>query len=696
MASGDRRHGKEPAVVAEDNFPDGLRVLAVDDDPVCLRVLATVLRQCNYKPTIVMDGRTALKMLREEGEEQFDLVITDVHMPNMDGFQLLEIIGLEMDLPVIMLSVNGEKATVYKGIKHGACDYIVKPVNIKEIRNIWQHVVRKNHVAVNYSSSESDDADQRLGQRVIAEGGAKSNKCSKKKRNDREGSNDNRESRSFRTTRKKPRVSWTGELHNRFLEVVNRLGIDRAVPKAILQMMNVHNLSRESVASHLQKYRLYLKRVIDDPTKPNPLGDLFERRNSYMAMGHQVVPLPPSSALCSCGSQNLCVGPPSILGPQGLSVQPMNWATGTVGSAGLMPDTGSRHALGPLAGPLEKTSDHPMQDAFPRIQGPARIRSRKAYESVLRGKLLEANTSVVSSSHPGSSSFPAEMPNGGLLEPANKFPVQPPELIDHFSGPMGMAPSAHGDAQYQNHAGNCRNPWQNVAPSSSVGHMVGAPLLPSSQVNVNLPQINQINQQLRIFAPSSGQMAMFQNEQQQNQMAGININNTTSVGVYSEQMTPLFNMASNTAPMEMTNGNFSPMTQMMVNGGSTSSPSPNLQAGNPVTPPAQMVNGGGSSSSALPGHLDSSVAPLTQMVNGGGSSSSALPDHLDSSVAPQTQTLNGGEGASGILPVQDDPAEQEAPDDQPTYSTTNFLEDIFASMASQDFNPDATLFGEEY
>ncbi|KAM0854605.1 hypothetical protein ACQ4PT_050317 [Festuca glaucescens] len=103
MASGDRRHGKEPAVVAEDNFPDGLRVLAVDDDPVCLRVLAAVLRQCNYKPTIVTDGRTALKMLREEGEEQFDLVITDVHMPNMDGFQLLEIIGLEMDLPVISI-----------------------------------------------------------------------------------------------------------------------------------------------------------------------------------------------------------------------------------------------------------------------------------------------------------------------------------------------------------------------------------------------------------------------------------------------------------------------------------------------------------------------------------------------------------------------------------------------------------------
>ncbi|KAM0930442.1 hypothetical protein ACQ4PT_001121 [Festuca glaucescens] len=690
MASGDRRHGKEPAAVEEDNFPEGLRVLAVDDDLVCLRVLEAVLRQCKYKPTGVTDGRTALKLLREEGEDHFDLVITDVHMPDMDGFQLLELIGLEMDLPVIMLSVNGEKATVYRGIRHGACDYIVKPANIKEIRNIWQHVVRKNHVAMIHNSSDSDDADQRVAQPVIAKGGAKSKKCSKKKRNDGEGSDDNRESR--RTTRKKPRVSWTGELHNRFLEVVNRLGVDRAVPKAILQMMNVHNLSRENVASHLQKYRLFLKRVTDDPTKPNHMGDSSEsRRNaSYMGMSHQEVPQ--SSALCPCGSHNLYAAPPSILGPHGLPIQPRNWATGTVGNGGLMPDTGSRHASGPPVSPFANTSDQPMQDAFPRIH----FRSGKAYQSILRQKLMEANTSVVPSSHPGTSSVTAEMPNGGQLEPANQFPVQPREQIGHFSGPMGMAPSAmgtHGDTQLPYLAGNCSNPWQNnVAPSSFAGSMVGAPLLPSSQVNVNLPQINQ---QLTIFAPSSSEMAVFQNEQQ-NQMAGTNINNTTLVGVYSEQMTPLFNMASNAAPVEMTNANFSPMNQMMVNGGSTSSPSPNLQAGNPVAPPAQMANGGGSSSSALPGHLDSSVAPPAQMVNGGGSSSSALPGHLGSSVAPQTQMLNGGEGASGILPVQDDPAGQQASDDQPTYSTSNFLEDIFASIASQDFNSDATLFGEEY
>uniref|UniRef100_A0ACD6A6K7 Uncharacterized protein n=1 Tax=Avena sativa TaxID=4498 RepID=A0ACD6A6K7_AVESA len=255
MSGGDdRHHGKGPAE-EEDKFPNGLRVLAVDDDPVFLEVLGALLRICNYKATTVTDGRTALEMLREGGEKKFDLVITDLHMPDMDGFKLLELIGLEMDLPVIIVSVNGEKETMYKGIVHGACDYLVKPVNIKKLKNIWQHVVRKNQVAMNHNNSESDDdgADQRMVQPITAEhgrGGAKkSKKRLKKKKN---GGHDSDKNKRVPTTHKKPRVSWTGELHNRFIEAVNRLGLDRAVPKAILRMMNVRNLSRDSVASHLQ------------------------------------------------------------------------------------------------------------------------------------------------------------------------------------------------------------------------------------------------------------------------------------------------------------------------------------------------------------------------------------------------------------------------------------------------------------
>lgn len=60
---------------------------------------------------------------------------------------------------------------------------------------------------------------------------------------------------------RKPRLVWTPQLHKRFVDAIAHLGIKNAVPKTIMQLMNVEGLTRENVASHLQKYRLYLKRM---------------------------------------------------------------------------------------------------------------------------------------------------------------------------------------------------------------------------------------------------------------------------------------------------------------------------------------------------------------------------------------------------------------------------------------------------
>ncbi|XP_074561651.1 transcription factor MYBC1-like isoform X2 [Curcuma longa] len=62
-------------------------------------------------------------------------------------------------------------------------------------------------------------------------------------------------------TLKRPRLVWTPHLHKRFVDAVAHLGIKNAVPKTIMQLMSVDGLTRENVASHLQKYRLYLKRM---------------------------------------------------------------------------------------------------------------------------------------------------------------------------------------------------------------------------------------------------------------------------------------------------------------------------------------------------------------------------------------------------------------------------------------------------
>ncbi|MBA0555925.1 hypothetical protein Golob_026072 [Gossypium lobatum] len=98
-----------------------------------------------FFPTVstTNQANTAFKMFREN-MNIYDLVITSVNMPDMDAFKLLELVGLEMGLLVIMLSVHGNTKLVKKGITHGTCDYLFKLVRIVELENIWQHVVRKN------------------------------------------------------------------------------------------------------------------------------------------------------------------------------------------------------------------------------------------------------------------------------------------------------------------------------------------------------------------------------------------------------------------------------------------------------------------------------------------------------------------------------------------------------------------------
>ncbi|KAL5547252.1 hypothetical protein UlMin_006939 [Ulmus minor] len=148
----------------------------------------------------------------------FDMVISDVYMPDMDGFKLLEQIGLEMDLPVIMMSADDGKVVMLKGVTHGACGYLIKHVRIEALTNIWQHVVSKKR--------KEDDDD------------------------------DDNEERDDSSTLKKPRVVWFVELHQQFVTAVNQLGIDINLLMKIMELMNVPRLTRENVASHLQFYVL--------------------------------------------------------------------------------------------------------------------------------------------------------------------------------------------------------------------------------------------------------------------------------------------------------------------------------------------------------------------------------------------------------------------------------------------------------
>jgi SHAQKYF class myb-like DNA-binding protein len=145
------------------------------------------------------------------------------------------------------MSSNGDTGVVLRGVTHGAVDFLIKPVRIEELRNVWQHVVRRRSMQLPHGADDAApdcDGDSRA-QGVKRKGELEALRA------DHEGGGGS----------KKARVVWSVEMHQQFVNAVNVLGIDKAVPKRILDLMSVEGLTRENVASHLQKYRLYLKRV---------------------------------------------------------------------------------------------------------------------------------------------------------------------------------------------------------------------------------------------------------------------------------------------------------------------------------------------------------------------------------------------------------------------------------------------------
>ncbi|CDY64566.1 BnaC02g47700D [Brassica napus] len=259
-----------------DQFPCGLRVLVVDDDASCLIILEKMLLRLMYQVTICSQADVALTLLRER-KGCFDLVLSDVHMPGMNGYKLLQQVGLEMDLPVIMMSVDGRTATVMTGINHGACDYLIKPIRPEELKNIWQHVVRRKCTINKNSISSSSSLESLFSVSGVSEGSLK------RRKNKRRVDSEEDDLLDPGNSSKKSRVVWSMELHQQFVKAINHLGIEKAVPKRILELMNVPSLSRENVASHLQKYRLYLKRLSGAASQSRD-AESMERYENIQAM----------------------------------------------------------------------------------------------------------------------------------------------------------------------------------------------------------------------------------------------------------------------------------------------------------------------------------------------------------------------------------------------------------------------------
>lgn len=119
-----------------------MKVLVVDDEPdvVKLITMSIKLQEPDWEVLAAYDGETALDLVADENP---DVVLLDVAMPEMDGFQVLEQIRLFSDVPVIMVTVRDSELEKVRGLELGADDYITKPFSHLELLARVRAVLRR-------------------------------------------------------------------------------------------------------------------------------------------------------------------------------------------------------------------------------------------------------------------------------------------------------------------------------------------------------------------------------------------------------------------------------------------------------------------------------------------------------------------------------------------------------------------------
>ncbi|MCX6327928.1 MAG: response regulator, partial [Bacteroidia bacterium] len=120
-------------------------ILIVDDNPHNLQVLGKLLQENKYEIEFATNGEAALEWLKAK---QFDLILLDINMPGMTGFEVCTKIRSNPDLnnvPVIFLSAETERESILKGFELGAQDYLTKPFDSRELLvRVRTHLILKD------------------------------------------------------------------------------------------------------------------------------------------------------------------------------------------------------------------------------------------------------------------------------------------------------------------------------------------------------------------------------------------------------------------------------------------------------------------------------------------------------------------------------------------------------------------------
>jgi len=142
-----RKKGEQPS-----------RILVVEDDLTLLETLEYNLRSEGYEVITAADGLTALEVAREEGP---DLIVLDLMLPRLDGFEVCRILRPETSVPILMLTARTDEVDRVVGLEVGADDYLTKPFSMRELVARVKALLRRVRLIREEMASEQGHAGNR-------------------------------------------------------------------------------------------------------------------------------------------------------------------------------------------------------------------------------------------------------------------------------------------------------------------------------------------------------------------------------------------------------------------------------------------------------------------------------------------------------------------------------------------------------
>ena len=118
------------------------KVLVVDDEKLIVKGIRFSLEQDGMEVDCAYDGEEALRMAREK---EYDIILLDVMLPKLDGFEVCQQLRETSSVPVVMLTAKGDDMDKILGLEYGADDYITKPFNILEVKARIKAIFRRNN-----------------------------------------------------------------------------------------------------------------------------------------------------------------------------------------------------------------------------------------------------------------------------------------------------------------------------------------------------------------------------------------------------------------------------------------------------------------------------------------------------------------------------------------------------------------------